>query len=339
MKTFWAIASESIRIIFCSDVTLPTMYSISIVIPNFNGLNLLQENLPAVYEALETSNISDFEIIVADDASTDGSVEFLQNRYPDIVVIRNAKNQGFSGNINSGIRVATKDLVLALNNDVRLTPGYFIPQLPYFDKGDTFGVMGRIDSMDGTEQQHGANYPNCKFTKIASIGNYVLQDQTAPYTFFLSGANALMNREKFLLIGGFNELFNPYYREDVDLTLTAWQFGYTCYYENNAVCYHTNSATIVKEPDKKVKIIGIRNKIILHYLHLENFERYCFIAKTIVKTVGRLLIGDGIYLAAFRQFISLFDKLKKHRMWLNKNKQYRLKDVVKYRFDRLSNRN
>jgi GT2 family glycosyltransferase len=306
------------------------MYSISIVIPNFNGVNLLKENIPYVYRALSTSGIIDFEVIVADDASTDDSVAFLRKNFPEIIVIQNPKNKGFAGNTNTGIRAAQKDLVLALNSDVQLTDYYFVPLLPYFQKADTFGVMGRIVSLTGDKIQDGAKYPIYNFTNIVGIKNYTCATRTSLYTLFLSGANALMDREKLVRLGGFNELFNPYYAEDVDLSLSAWECGYKLYYEHNAVCHHPNSATIKNEPSAKVKVITKRNKILLHYLHLNGVECWCFLAKVIVKTFFRTLTANMKYYKALRQFYSLQCQLLACKKQRAKNKKHNIKEIVAF---------
>ncbi|GHT66158.1 hypothetical protein FACS189452_01540 [Bacteroidia bacterium] len=302
--------------------------SISVVIPNYNGVNLLQENLPYVYRALSTSGIADFEIIVPDDASVDNSVEFLRTNFPDIIVVQNIENRGFAGNINSGIRATKKDLVLALNSDVQLTDNYFVSQMQYFERDDTFGVMGRIMSMTGDKIQAGANYSAYSFADIGSIRNYICPTRTFLYTLFLSGANALMDREKLMQLGCFCELFNPYYREDVDLGLTAWERGYKLYYEHNAVCRHPNSATIKKEPSSKVQVVVTRNKILLHYRHLTGFECGCFMAKTMLKVVGRMLIGNMRYYKAWRQFYAIRQELALSKKHLQVGKKQSLKQTV-----------
>ena len=85
------------------------MYSISVVIPNYNGEALLKSNIPSVYQALSSSNITDDEIIIADDASKDRSLEFIEKHYPKIILIKNPVNLGFIGNCNTGIQKAKKD--------------------------------------------------------------------------------------------------------------------------------------------------------------------------------------------------------------------------------------
>jgi len=285
--------------------------SISIVIPNYNGEFLLKKNIPYVYRALKTSNIEDFEIIVADDASTDKSIDFLKANYSQIIICENKINGGFSKNINSGIKKATKDLVLLLNSDVELTDNYFSHQLKYFEKPDTFGVMGKIVSIDNENKiQDFAKYPKFNFCKIKSTRNYMLinnSNNEPYYSFFLSGANALVDRNKLFELGLFNELYSPYYYEDVDLSLKAWRYGYKCYFDEKSVCRHPYSVTIKKySTSKKVKLISRKNRFLLHFLHLDNFcllfYFFCIISSLLVKT----LVFNFLEIKAFYIFLKHF---------------------------------
>jgi GT2 family glycosyltransferase len=282
--------------------------SISVIIPNFNGEQLLITNLPSVYYALQYSGISDFEIIIPDDASTDNSVNFIKTNYPDIILIENEINKGFAGNTNTGIFKAQKNLVLILNSDVKLTAGYFKNLLKYFDEPDTFGVTGRIIGVDSDRIQDGAKYPKYFFGNISGTTNYICDSRDFLYSFFLTGANALIDRKKLIELNGFDEIFNPYYGEDLDLGLRAWRLGYKCYYDNNAVCRHPNSATIKKEPSDKIKIISSRNKMFLHYIHLNNFELFYYLIKLLLKTLIRALLFDIRYVKSFGMFVSNLNK-------------------------------
>lgn len=307
--------------------------SISVVIPNYNGKDLLEANLPSVYTALKFSGIIDFEIIIPDDASIDGSIDFIKKNYPDIFLVENKINKGFSGNTNNGIKIAQKDLVLILNSDVKLKEDYFSHLLKYFDKPETFGVTGRIIGLNSDKIQDAAKYPKYFFGNIASTTNYICKTRSSLYSFFLTGANALINRKKLIELGGFNELFNPYYGEDVDLGLRAWRLGYKCYYEHNAICMHPNSATIKKEPPDKVIIISSRNKMYLHFIHLDNFELAFYLIKLLTKVFLRALILDIKYLKAFRKFISSKNKCSDHKKKFSalqqaKNANLTIKDVV-----------
>ena len=286
-----------------------TLYSISVVIPNYNGKDLLERNLPSCFMALQSSNISDFEIIISDDKSTDDSVRFIEGAYPMVILLQNKGNRGFSGNMNNGIHAATKDLVFILNNDVLLTEHYFVPLLSLFRRSDTFGVMGKIVDLDSDRMQDGAKFPGYSFSDIKGTVNYVSKSSTLLYSLFASGANALVDRKKLILLGGFSEIYNSYNWEDVDLGIRAWRIGYKVYYEGSAYCRHPRSATLNKEPGKNVQKISKRNKMYLHYLHLEGLEFYCFMLKIFTKSFFRLLIGDFSYVKSYILFIRSLPQL------------------------------
>ncbi|MBI4726914.1 glycosyltransferase family 2 protein [candidate division TA06 bacterium] len=278
--------------------------SISVVIPNYNGRELLASNLPALYDALQTSGIDDFEIIVSDDASIDDSVEYIKKNYPGVILIENPVNRGFSGNTNIGIKRAGKELVFLLNSDVMLTEKYFTPLVRYFEDDDTFGVMGRIIGLDSDKIQDGAKYPGYSYADINSNTNYICRIPTRgkTFSFFLSGANALIDRSKLEFLGGFDEIFGPYYSEDADLGLRAWRAGYRCYYEHDAVCKHPNATIIKKEKSGKVKVIAKRNKMLLHFIHLNNFELLFYLLALAVKLLFRTLWLDLNYCKSFFLF-------------------------------------
>src|SRR5438093_299679 len=94
---------------------------LSVVIPNYNGIALFPHTLPTVLGALQNLSIPN-EIVVADDCSTDQSLDFLSRHFPQIRIIRNESNKGFSVTANKGIQAAQYDLVLLLNSDVKLEP-------------------------------------------------------------------------------------------------------------------------------------------------------------------------------------------------------------------------
>ncbi len=311
--------------------------SISVVIPNYNGEELLKTNIPYLINALETSEIKDYEIIVSDDASSDNSVSFIKNNYPQIILIENKINKGFAGNTNSGIKAAQKDLVFILNSDVQLTEKYFIPLLKYFDDDLTFGVMSKIISLTNEKIQDGAKFPDYYFANITSTKNYIVENRKTLFTFFLSGANALVDRKKLIELGYFKEIFNPYYAEDVDLGLTAWKFGYKLYYDDSTYCKHPNSETIKKESSDKVKLVSKRNKIFLHYLHLNGFELFFYLLVTTIKTFLKILFLDIVYAKAFFQFLISIKKLKEIKTYYNRNKKRNLRDIKKLILEDIKN--
>jgi GT2 family glycosyltransferase len=288
---------------------------ISVVIPNFNGRKLFPHTIPPLLSVM-AELILPYEIIVSDDCSTDDSVEYLTQNFPSIRVIKSDINKGFSSTINKGIFQAKYDLVLLLNSDIILTSGYFTHQLKYFDDKDTFGVMGRIIGWNDERIQDAARLPEFHGLKIKTSGNYLLKSmgEESLYTLYLSGANALVNRKKLIELGGFDEIFSPFYIEDCDLSFRAWRLGWKCYYEHNAVCRHQTSSS-VKATNKKeyVEVIYNRNKLFLHAIHLESHQLPFWFIQITVEALARIFVLRTSFIKSIRLFIIHREDWKKSR--------------------------
>ncbi len=292
--------------------------SISVVIPNYNGKHLLESNLPSIYSALKYARLN-FEIIIVDDASSDDSIVFVKQNYPDITLLINEANKGFSPTINKGIFLAKNDLVLALNSDVELTPDYFIEQLKYFESPDTFGVMGHIIDHNSSEIQDSGKFPSFSFKGIKTTYNYIpLAEKPNTWlpSFFLSGANALVDRNKLMQLNGFDEIYAPYYYEDADLGIRAWRAGWCCYIEPRSVCMHATSSTIGKVKPEKVKIIAERNRIIINHLHLPNTQLLFFKCWLWIRCIFKLFKGNSIIYKAIQLYRKSHNAIEQSRQSL-----------------------
>ena len=290
---------------------------ISIVIPNFNGAILLPQVLPTVYAAAENTRLP-FEIIVADDCSTDETLPMLSRNFPGVKQLQNEKNSGFAITSNKGISAAKYDWVLLLNSDVKLEPSYFLPLLKYTERENVFGVMGRIIGWDDEQIQDGAKYPFFHGVKIKTSGNYLLEDKEAMkegvYSMYVSGANAFLNKKHFLGIGGFDEIFSPFYVEDFELSLRAWRLGYECYYDDYAVCRHRTSSTIPEGNRKNfIRKIYNRNKMYLHAIHLNRSKRLLWFIQLAFETLVQLITFKKFHGQAVVLFIKSYKKVIKSR--------------------------
>jgi GT2 family glycosyltransferase len=290
-----------------------SIVGISIVIPNYNGEHLLPIILPHAIIAVQKTNMP-YEIIVSDDCSTDSSISILKTNFPSIKIIESATNKGFSVTANKGIYAAQYQHVLLLNSDVKLTEDYFLPLLRYFDKQDTFGVMGKIIGWNDEVQQDGAKYPYFHGAKIKTTGNYILanpQKNDWLYSMYLSGANAFIDKNKFIEIGGFNELFSPFYVEDYELSIRAWRLGYKCYYEHFSICKHQTSTSIKTASTKKyINTIYYRNKLFLHYIHLNGNSLLQWKLQLPLEIIFSLFTGKFYFFKSVQLFLSTLKKAK-----------------------------
>jgi GT2 family glycosyltransferase len=287
---------------------MQTVPSISVVIPNYNGSEILVETIRCAIKALETSQVTDYEIIVSDDASVDDSIQVIKANFQDVLVIQTLHNTGFAGNVNRGIFKAQKELIFLLNSDVHLTEGYFTSLIPMFANEKTFGVMGAIKDAETLKNQDGAKYPKIILYNIESNKNIMSEKVILP-TFFLSGANALIRASYLKKIGGFCELFNPYYSEDVELGIRAWRMGWELYFQPQAICFHETSSTIKKIDSQSVQLIAKRNKYILHSLHLPKMLRFIYILNISLNSLFKLLVGKKVHFLALVSFWKMYSKI------------------------------
>src|SRR5437870_5519917 len=123
-------------------VPQPCVSGASVVIPNWNGRELLEKYLPSVIEALAGNPA--YEIIVVDNGSTDGSPEFIRDTFPSVKVLSLPTNLGFGGGSNAGFREATNDIVVLLNSDMRVAPDFLSPLLEGFHDPEVFAVSCQI---------------------------------------------------------------------------------------------------------------------------------------------------------------------------------------------------
>ena len=289
----------------------PQKKSISVILPNFNGEHLLKKFLPSIFEALQYSQIV-FEFIIVDDKSTDNSIIFLKKNYPDIILIENSLNKGFSYSCNRGIAIATKELIFLVNSDVKLTLNYFENQFSFFQNKNTFGVMGQIKNLNNLKTEDYARYPRFKGVKLKATTFYFSKNyDDSIYTTYLSGANALICAKKLQFLKGFDEIYSPFYFEDFDMGLRAWKMGWVSFYDHQSICYHEVSAT-TKTINKSnlVKKTYYRNSFILHAIHLNGIRKILWYSQLFTSTLfWHLIKGEFWILYSLIEFIKYNKKI------------------------------
>jgi GT2 family glycosyltransferase len=117
------------------------MKSLSIIIPNYNGQEILQQNLPVILAHAQKYKAP---IIIVDDKSKDNSVAMLKEKFPQVILIEKPTNQGFSSTVNTGVKTAQTELVCLLNSDIVTTENFLDPLFAYFDDSQTAAVRPRI---------------------------------------------------------------------------------------------------------------------------------------------------------------------------------------------------
>ena len=242
---------------------------ISVIIPNWNGKELLRKNLPFLIEATDYYD-GEYEIIVVDDASSDGSSQFIRDTYPSIRVIILGQNSGFSVAVNRGVSAAIYDMVLLLNSDIRVEKNFLSTLLGYFDDDRTFAVSNKTMKDKDTVLTR----PYILEFKYGLLREKYTREENKPsFAFGASGGHGLFDKKKFIKLGGFDEIYTPFYYEDADLSYRAWKRDYQVYYEPRSYVYHHHQATIGKAFNKGyISFIFNRNRLIFLWKNLTDFD-------------------------------------------------------------------
>jgi GT2 family glycosyltransferase len=310
---------------------------LSIVIPNWNGRALLEKFLPAVAEsarAFENDSRQPAEILVADDASTDESEIWVRAHYPAVRFESNASRRGFAPTANRGVRSTRFRLVYLVNNDVALTPATLPPLAEHFLDSSVFAVTGNAyDFASGVLS--GAGQRGRFRRGFLSVHSRFFVPSPGPqmgplFTVYATGGSSLFDRDKFLALGGFEEMFAPYGWEDVELSLRAWKQGYEIRYEPRSAIWHQFSSTIGSRVSRRrATAIYDRNRLLTHWLHLDRSgERMAHAAGVAVKLLTKSLTGRFEYWSSFTQALSLRKQVRARRDELQKTQRRTLAEVL-----------
>jgi GT2 family glycosyltransferase len=247
------------------------MKSVSIIIPNWNGADLLQAYLPSVLEA-QAKYRGKVEVIVVDDASTDASVKLLQEDFPGIKAVVHRHNRGFGRACWSGARAAQHPVLIFLNSDVKVAPDFVNPLVDCLEDATAFAASPLVFDDKGNLSNVTVSIPYFRRGKIRykSFPPRQLLHNASPlpypwYTLFPIGAAFAVDRARFLELQGFDDLFSPFYYEDTDLGFRAWRRGWKCIVVPEARVTHYHAGTIARS-FKQFRVSAIRKRNRLFYL-------------------------------------------------------------------------
>ena len=232
------------------------------MIPNWNGERFLDLCL----SSLRSQTYRDFEIIVVDNGSTDGSVERTRRDFPEVRVIPLKENRGFSAAVNTGILASTAELVALLNNDTEQDPGWLEALVRAADDHPEAGLFASklvdfydrrvLDGAGDALRLSGLPY------RLGHGERDRGQFDAPAYVFSACAAAALYRRVMLDEIGLFDEAFVSYC-EDGDLSFRAQLAGYRCFYAPDAVVYHIGSASTGGKRSATATRLGTRNSVSL----------------------------------------------------------------------------
>ncbi len=232
---------------------------VSIIILNWNGRRYLKNCLQAVF----AQTYRDFEVVLVDNGSSDGSTELVRTHFPDVRLIENTHNRGFAAANNQAIRATTLEFVATLNNDTRVEPGWLEALVHAMEAAPQVGMCA--SKMLFADPPHLINSTGIALDRAAIAWDRMggqpdtPEDPTPPPVFGACAGAALYRRSMLDHIGLFDEDFFAYL-EDVDLAWRAQLAGWQAVYVPQARVYHHHSATAQEGSPFKRRLLG-RNKV------------------------------------------------------------------------------
>lgn len=291
---------------------------ISIVIPNYNGENLLKDNLPKVYKQVGNYKQGKVEIIVVDDGSKDNSVnvviELKSSKVKELVLIENEKNLGFAPTVNKGVKTATGEIIILLNTDVYPEEDFLEPLLKHFTDEKVFAV-GCLDRSieDNGIVLRGRGLGEWKRGFLLHRRGEI--DKTN--TLWASGGSSAFRKSTWEKLGGLNELYAPFYYEDIDLSYRALKSGYKVLFEPKSIVVHEHEKGVIKSkyPKFKIKTIAYRNQFIFVWENITDAPFWITHIAWLPYHVSKALVDyDWAFLLGFFEALILLPKIIQSRL-------------------------
>lgn len=254
----------------------------AVVILNWNGVKHLQTFLPSVVQ----NTPSEVRIIVADNGSTDASVAFVEQYYPDIEIVRLEQNYGFAEGYNRALRQVDADYYILLNSDIEVTPQWIEPLLAVLDADEKVAAVAPklLAYHDRTRFEYAGaaggfidflGYPFCRGRILSTTEQDCGQYDTPREVFWASGAAFCCRADVFHSLGGFDGDFFAH-MEEIDLCWRMQLAGYKVMCEPRSTVYHLGGGTLPNESPRKL-YLNYRNNLSMLFKCAPAWQR-CVVA-------------------------------------------------------------
>jgi len=275
---------------------------ISVIIPVYKNIDLFLKNLRDNLNFLEDCQI----IVVNDDPSKSLKKDFTQ--FKKITLLENKKNLGFGQSVNLGVKKATGRFLFLLNSDVILEDKSYLNVLNYFNDKKLFAVSFAQKEKDGSVVGK-----NKIYWQRGLYHHQKAEDLKFGDNGWAEGGASIIDKDKFLKLGGFDPIYSPFYWEDIDLSNRARKFGWRILFDPKILVTHHHESTIGKYYDKKqIKKIAYRNQLIFTWKNLSTAKlilEHLFFLPILI--ISHLIRGDYLLLVAFIKAFAKLPQIKK----------------------------
>jgi GT2 family glycosyltransferase len=240
---------------------------IAVVILNWNGAKLLEQFLPSVFEFSDEATI-----YVADNASTDTSIEVIQNQFPLVKIIQNTGNFGFAKGYNEALKFVEEEYYALVNSDIEVTENWLASILVLFENEPETAII-QPKLLDFKKKTHfeyagGAGgfidkfgYPFCRGRIFDTVEEDKNQYDDAIEIFWATGACFFIRKEVYRKLNGFDDDFFAH-QEEIDLCWRAFNLGYKTKYTPKSIVYHVGGATL-NEGNPRKTFLNFRNSLFM----------------------------------------------------------------------------
>lgn len=284
-----------LRVQLGEDVATSELPRCAIIILNLNG----RHHLKPCFETLAELDYpaEQYEVILIDNASSDGSVEEMKRDHDWVRLIENDRNVGFASGCNQGAEAAGSDVevLVFLNNDMRVEKAWLRELVAPLVRGECQATTAKMYSWDGKLMNSAGGGMN--FHGIGIQRGYLKDPgpefDLARKSLFACGGAMAMGKELFAEVGGFDSEFFAYY-EDVDLGWRTWVMGHEIWYTPKAVCYHHHSSTSKRLPVEMVRLIQIRNPQLACFKNYDDENLRKILPAMLALAMRRTYMNSGI---------------------------------------------
>ena len=317
------------------------MKDLAIIILNWNGKNLLEKFLPFLVKYSSQATI-----YLADNASTDSSISYVETEFPTVKIIKNTENFGYAKGYNQALKQVNEKYLCLINSDIEVTENWLRPIIELFESDGKIGLIQPkiLDYKNKAKFEYAGagggfidqlGFPFCRgriFDTLESDQNQY--NDTTPI-FWASGACLFIKNEVFKELNGFDENFFAH-QEEIDLCWRAFNKNIKTYYCGTSTVYHVGGATLDASNPKKT-FLNYRNSLIMLYKNLPQkgrfsilFKRLCYDGVSGVRLMLQLkpLHCFAIVRSHFAYY-AMISKYKNLQNTQNKSNYYYTKDIVK----------
>lgn len=289
------------------------MKSVCLAILNYNGRKHLEHLLPTACVASEKFS-GTCTVVVLDNQSTDDDVAWIEREFPSIEAIVAPKND-FLFSYNWLAQKRSEEILVLLNNDLKVAHDFITPLVGHFESPDVFSVSARSYDWNGTAVTSGP--ARLRSNNGFYSWKFDTQHQRTCYTLFTSGGFMAVDRNKFVELDGFNRLFTPAYCEDVDLCFRAWRRGWLCIYEPDSHVWHRHQATWSDHSNGSLNSLELRSSLLLQWSTFPMRRGRVTRLRSLLKLlIGSLASGNGVWIRTYPATLVHWLAVRRRYLWM-----------------------